>query len=191
VILPLAAMAHAQDDEAGSESAREFRTPAYLPRAAFIGTYVRTAITPQLRFQWEFTLMQRRIDALVLLLEGGGGYGLGLPNNLGATATVSMTRLYQLTALAGIGFRADEPGGWHWGGQIATGPLFYGARLSDSSSEDSVWPMVEARAQIGLRYGSSVYGIALGYALIYPGNTRTISAPFLGGFMLGLFADRR
>jgi hypothetical protein len=166
-------------------------TPAYLPRAAFIGTYVNTALTPQLRFQWELTLIQREKNALVVLLEGGGGYGLLLPSSLGPGGSLSMTRLYQLTALAGVGFRADEADGWHWGGQLATGPLFYGARFNDRSTEDSVWPMLEARAQLGLRYGSTVYGIAVGYAFTYPGLTRSVTTPFLAGPMVGFFADRR
>jgi hypothetical protein len=102
-----------------------------------------------------------------------------------------MTRLYQLTTLAGIGVRADESGGWHWGAQIATGPLFYGARYNDMTSEDAVWPMVEARAQVGLRLGSSVYGLFFGYTLPYPGQNETRTTPFIGGWMLGLFADRR
>ncbi len=191
MLLCLGTTVHAQEQDSGSESGREFPTPPYLPRAAFVGIYLRTAVTPQLRIQWELTLMQRRVHALVLVLEGGGGYGIALPKNLDPTGTVSMTRLYQLTLLAGIGIRADEPSGWQWGGQIATGPLFYGARYNDASSKDAVWPMVEARAQIGLRFGSSVYGISVGYALPYPGQTETRTTPFLGGWMLGLFADRR
>jgi len=191
VLLPLGALAQESDDQNDLDSARSFPTPPYLPRAAFVGTYIKTAVTPQLRFQWEFTLLQRRVDALVLVLEGGGGYGLALPNNLGPSGTLAMTRLYQLTALAGVGYRADEPGGWHWGVQVATGPLFYGSRFNDSSTEDSVWPMVEARAQIGLRAGLTVYGIAIGYALMYPGLNQTNTTPLLGGFMVGVFADRR
>jgi hypothetical protein len=190
MLVPLAAIAQA-DEAPGPDSAREFPTPAYLPRSAFVGTYVNTAVTPQLRFQWELTLIQRRVHALVMVLEGGGGYGVALPSNLGAAGNLSMNRLYQLTALAGLGFRADEPGGWHWGAQIATGPLFYGARFNDTSTENSAWPMAEARVQLGLRSGASVYGIALGYGLLYPGLARTLTTPFLGGFMVGLFADRR
>jgi hypothetical protein len=83
--------------------------------------------------------------------------------------------------------RVDGTGG----GQVATGSLFYGARFNDASVENSAWPMAEARVQIGLRKGSSVYGIALGYALVYPGLDRSLATPFLGGFLIGLFADRR
>lgn len=172
-------------------SARESRTPAYLPRGAFVGTYVNTALTPQLRVQWELTMLQRENNALVLVLEGGGGYGVLLPKNLGPSGMLSMTRLYQLTALAGLGLRADSESGWHWGGQLVTGPLFYGARFDDRSSEDSVWPMLEARAQVGLRYGSMVYGIAVGYAFTYPGLTRSLTTPYLAGPLFGIFADRR
>ncbi len=172
-------------------SARDHGNPAYLPRAALVGTFVNTVLTPQLRLTWELTLLERGKNALLLVLEGGGGYGLLLPSNLGPTGMLSMTRLYQLTALAGIGFQADYEGGWHWGGQLATGPLFYGARFNDHSSEDAVWPMLEARAQLGLRYGSTVYGVSVGYAFTYPGLTRSLTTPFLGGPIVGVFADRR
>ena len=171
--------------------AGESSTPAYLPRAAFVGTYINTALTPQLRVQWELTLLQSENNGLVLVLEGGGGYGLFLPDRLGPGGDVSMTRLYQLTAMGGLGFRADYDSGWHWGGQLATGPLFYGARFKDRTSEDSVWPIVEARAQVGLRYGRTVYGIAVGYAFTYPGQSRSLTTPYLAGPMVGIFADRR
>src|SRR5260370_35681870 len=78
MLVPLAALAQA-DDLPGPDSAREFPTPAYLPRSAFVGTYVNGAVTPQLRFQWELTLIQRRVPALVVVREVGGGAGSVLP----------------------------------------------------------------------------------------------------------------
>jgi hypothetical protein len=191
LLLVLPTEAVAQDAPADLEPSRDFPTPPYLPRSAFVGTFVNTAWTPQLRIQWELTALQRRADALVIVLEGGGGYGVALPQNLGPGGMVAMTRLYQLTALAGIGYRADPSSRWHWGVQAATGPLFYGTRFNDSTSEDSVLGMLEVRAQLGLRYGAYVYGISVGYAELYPGFTSTRSTPFLGGFLFGVFADRR
>ena len=166
--------------------------PAYLPRAALVGTFFNTVVTPQLRLTWEFTLLEREKNALLFVLEGGGGYGVLLPSNLGPTGMLSMTRLYQLTALAGVAFHAEYvESRWHWGGQLATGPLFYGAKFSDSSTEDKVWPMLEARAQLGLRFGSTVYGVSFGWAFTYPGLTSSLTTPYLGGPMVGIFADRR
>lgn len=166
--------------------------PAYLPRAALVGTFFNTVVTPQLRLTWELTLVEREKNALLLVLEGGGGYGVLLPTNLGPTGMLSMTRLYQLTALAGIAFHADyEDSRWHWGGQLATGPLFYGAKFSDGFTEDKVWPMLEARARVGLRFGATVYGLAFGWAFTYPGLTTSLTTPYLGGPMVGIFADRR
>jgi len=166
--------------------------PAYLPRAALFGTFFNTVVTPQLRLTWELTLLEREKNALLLVLEGGGGYGVLLPTNLGPTGMLSMTRLYQLTALAGVAFHAEyEESRWHWGGQLATGPLFYGAKFSDSSTEDKVWPMLEARAQLGLRFGATVYGVSFGWAFTYPGLTSSLTTPYLGGPMVGIFADRR
>ncbi|HEX4803123.1 MAG TPA: hypothetical protein VFV14_06410 [Myxococcaceae bacterium] len=166
--------------------------PAYVPRAALVGTFFNTVVTPQLRLTWELTLVEREKNALLLVLEGGGGYGVLLPTNLGPTGMLSMTRLYQLTALAGIAFHADyEDSRWHWGGQLATGPLFYGAKFSDGFTEDKVWPMLEARARVGLRFGATVYGLAFGWAFTYPGLTTSLTTPYLGGPMVGIFADRR
>jgi hypothetical protein len=173
-------------------SAKDHGNPAYLPRAALLGTFFNTVVTPQLRLTWELTLLEREKNALLLVLEGGGGYGVLLPTNLGPTGMLSMTRLYQLTALAGIAFHADyEDSRWHWGGQLATGPLFYGAKFSDGFTEDKVWPMLEARARVGLRFGATVYGLSFGWAFTYPGLTTSLTTPYLGGPMVGIFADRR
>ncbi len=166
--------------------------PPYLPRAAFVGAFVNSSsVTPQVRLQWELTLIQERIDSLVLLFGGGGGYGLNRPQNLGPTNTSVMISLYQHVILGGFGFRADRPGGFHWGFQAATGPLFYGARFSDLPSERGVLGLVEGRADVGWRFGSIVYGVSFGYASLYQQPMRLQSGPYLGGIMFGLFADGR
>src|SRR5215467_12915900 len=50
VLLPLGAAAQDRHEQTEPD-ARASPTPPYLPRAAFVGTYVNTAITPQLRFE--------------------------------------------------------------------------------------------------------------------------------------------
>ena len=169
-----------------------FISPCILPLAPGYVAMISGVSVEQLqqrnqRIHWVVLL-----NALLFVLEGGGGYGVLLPSNLGPTGMLSMTRLYQLTALAGVAFHAEyEESRWHWGGQLATGPLFYGAKFSDSSTEDKVWPMLEARAQVGLRYGATVYGLSFGWAFTYPGLTSSLTTPYLGGPMVGIFADRK
>jgi hypothetical protein len=166
--------------------------PPYLPRSAFVGSWLNSgALTAQVRLQWELTLVQERVDAFVLLFQGGGGYGLVLPQNLGPARTSAMMSLYQHTLLAGLAFRADRPSGFHWGFQAATGPLFYGARFTDLPSESGVAGLVEGRADVGWKYGSIVYGISFGYGSLYQQPTRLESGSFLGGILFGLFADAR
>jgi len=166
--------------------------PPYLPRAAWVGTFLNSsALTAQIRLEWELTLVQERVDAFVLVFEGGGGYGLSLPENLGPARVTSMTSLYQHTLMAGLGFRADLPSGFHWGFQAATGPLIYGAKFSDLPAESGILGMVEGRAQAGWKFGSIVYGVTLGYASLYRQPSNLVSGSYLGGFLFGLFADAR
>lgn len=175
-----------------SEPTRRSSFPPYLPRAALVGSFLNSsALTPQVRVEWELTLVQERVDAFVLVLEGGGGYGLNLPQNLGPANVTAMTSLYQHTLLAGLGFRADRPSGFHWGFQAATGPLIYGAKFSDLPAESGILGMVEGRAQAGWKFGSIVYGVSLGYASLYQQPSHLVSGSYLGGILFGFFADAR
>src|SRR5687767_276987 len=74
---------------------RPMRSTPLLPRALYVGSFFNDAVTPQLRAQWQYTLLQERVDALVVFFEGGGGISsFELPRFLGR---YQMTRFYQAT----------------------------------------------------------------------------------------------
>jgi hypothetical protein len=183
----LAASAASRAEE---QSARRVTTPAYLPRAAWLGAYFNTAVTIQVQIQWEFVIQEQETNAWVLLLGGGGGYGLWLPGELGPSRASAMLSLYQHSLRAGAGFRTDERNGLHWGVQLVTGPLFYGARFQDLPADRGVAGLLEARGQLGQRLGSSIYGLTAGYVFLYLRPDQGSAVPFLGGWLIGLFADR-
>src|SRR5262249_61683900 len=91
---------------------------------------------------------------------------------------LSMTRLYQLTALAGVAFHAEyEESRWHWGGQLATGPLFYGSKFSDGFNEDKAWPILGRPALLRLGVGATRYGALFGRVCTAPEVPRPFATP--------------
>jgi hypothetical protein len=185
--LLLASSPFAQDPVPAS-----FGVPVYVPRQAFVGAFFRDAVTPQLRVGWEATVVQERRDALILLLELGGGYGFGLPKKTGPTQDVAMTFLYQHTAQAGLGLRATFANGFHWGAQVTAGPLFYGARFKERlRTEERIGGMMEGRLQFGLRRGTFIYGISGGYGRHFGVSWRSTAGEYLGGAIFGAFVDWR
>jgi len=184
-LLPLAAAA-----QLGIPSAPG--APAYLPRAVFLGAYSNnTAFTPQLRVQWELTLLQTPHDAFVGIAEVGGGWGLGnLPRNVSLTGG-DMTYFYQHAFLAGVAYRATYPNGFHWGFHFATGPLAYGGNITDTGAERRLGMTVEGRVQFGIQAGPFVFGLSGGWAQLYDFPQDSLTAIFTGGPIGGAFLDWR
>lgn len=167
-------------------------TPAYLPRAAYLGTYVKGgAVVPQLRAQWELTLIQERIDAFVLIGELGGGYDVAGPTNAGPRANLELVQLYEHTALLGFGYRGSWPSGLHVGAHVLAGPLLYGAKYQLLAPEKRTVGLVDGRLQVGHSVGPFVLGAALGYGEAFGVSQRSNALQYLGGLSFGLFADWR
>ena len=166
--------------------------PFWAPRSAFAGGYLNQAVTPQLRLGWEAAVLEQKNDQLVLLFEGGGGYGLPpLPSNAGESGHRQLTLFYQHALMAGVGYRLTRPSGFHFGFQLATGPLFFGARYPDGPSENKVLGFLEGRLQVGMKAGGAVYGLSVGYGSAYEAPRRSDAYDYVGGPMLGLFANWR
>jgi hypothetical protein len=167
-------------------------TPAYFPRAVFLGTYVKGgAVTPQLRAQWQVTLIQERIDALVLIGEVGGGYAVGRPSNAGPRANLELVQLYQHTGLLGFGYRGSWPSGFHVGAHVLAGPLHYGAKYALLPPEKRTAGLVDGRLQVGQSVGPFVVGAAVGYGEVFGTSVRSNALQYLGGLSVGLFLDWR
>jgi opacity protein-like surface antigen len=168
------------------------RSPAWLPRGAFLGTYIRAgAVTPQARVQWQLTLFQDRKDALVLVLEGGGGYGAVLPDTAVEGFEVPVDAFHEHTVMLGGGYRNQSPSGFHWGFQVTGGPLWYGAHFRNLPDERFTAGLVEGRVHLGHQLGPTVLGVSLGYGEPFSFRRSSVSRKYLGGVLLGFFADWR
>jgi hypothetical protein len=165
--------------------------PWYVPRAAFAGVFYNVTWTPQLRVAWEATLIQARNDALLAFLEAGGGYAVWMPSFFGSGSD-AMTLFYQHTALLGLGYQARYKGGFSWGFQVGTGPVFYGARIENAPRENVITGWVEGRVQVGWTVGKITCGLSGGYANLYnPARRGVQSGSFVGGVLGGLYMDWR
>jgi hypothetical protein len=191
LFLPLTIVSSTALAQLTEEQQPESPTPFYLPRALHVGTFVGDAVSPFVRLQWELTIIQERVDSFVLVLEGGGAFGISFPKNAGPDQNKEMTSLRQYSILGGVGYRGTRRSGFHWGAHIVAGPLFFNAKFNGLPSESSSVGVVEGRVQVGWKLGLLVYGVGVGIAQTYQNPARVYSAPYLGGLMLGLFADWR
>jgi hypothetical protein len=169
-----------------------FGSPAWLPRGAFLGTYIRNgAVTLQPRVQWQLTFFQDRKDALVLLLEGGVGYAAALPDTAVQGADVPVDAFHAHSLMVGAGYRNQSPSGLHWGFQVTSGPLWYGAHFRGLPDERHLAGLVEGRVHLGHRVGPLVLGGSVGYGEPFNFRRSSVARQYAGGLLLGLFADWR
>jgi hypothetical protein len=192
LVFGLSTAAMAQVEGPPPAARRSGGTPVWLPRGAFLGTYLRGgAVTPQARLQWQVTLFEQRKDSIVLLLEGGGDWAAVLPDTALAGFDVPIHSLYEHTALFGVGYRNQDPEGLHWGFQVTGGPVWYGAHYRDLPAEHERAGLMEGRIHVGYRWGPVVAGVSAGYAEPFSYKRRSVARPFLGGAQFGFFADWR
>jgi hypothetical protein len=167
------------------------KTPAWLPRGAFLGTFLNEGVVlPQAQLQWEIPFYQTRNDGLYLIFEGGGGLSVATPDKALPFTEAVLDSVSLYTVMGGAGYRNQRPGGWHWGFHVVTGPAFYGARfLTSTPQEDYFVGFLEGRAQVGHSVGPFVLGAAVGYGSSYNYRRRSVARPYVGGLQVGLFAD--
>ncbi|MDY7232527.1 hypothetical protein [Hyalangium rubrum] len=181
----------AQAQSSTSTPEREY-TPVWLPRGAFLGSYLRGGtVTPQARIQWQLTVFQDRKDALVLVLEGGGGFAVALPDTVVAGADEPIDSFHEHTVQVGGGYRNQSPSGFHWGFQVTAGPLWYGAHLRNLPDERYSAGLLEGRVHLGYQLGRVALGVSGGYGEPFSYRRRSVAAPYAGGLLLGVFADWR
>jgi len=187
VLLLLSATAHAAPAQAPPHGA----VPGWLPRSVQVGAYLPRPFVPQLQLQWEWTLVQERVDALVLVLELGGGVQLGELSGAGPRRNARMLTGWQAPALLGLAYRGTRPGGFHWGVTVATGPTFFGATFDTLPREQGAVGLVEGKVQFGWKLGPATWGLFGGVAQVYDQPPRYNSVRWVGGPLVGLFADWR
>ncbi|MBM4378762.1 MAG: hypothetical protein FJ086_05590 [Deltaproteobacteria bacterium] len=184
-LLPLSALA------LPSHAPPHGSVPGWLPRSVQLGTYLPTPFVPQLQLQWEWTLIQERVDALVLVMELGGGVQLGEVAGAGPRRNARMVSGWQAPALLGLAYRGTRTGGFHWGVTVATGPTFFGATFDALPREQGAVGLVEGKVQFGWKAGPATWGLYGGVAQVYDRPARYNAAQWVGGPLLGVFADWR
>jgi hypothetical protein len=192
--LSLSALALAQPAEEPREEAGKGSSPAWLPRAVFLGTYINEGtITPQARLQWRFPFFSARTDVLSIILEGGGGLAVVTSDTLRDEELGSLEALRLYTAQVGVSYRSVRAEGLQWGFHVATGPAWYGARFqgADKEAESYLVGLLDGRAQLGYRLGPVDLGVSVGYGAPYNTRRTSLARPFVGGMKVGLFAEWR
>jgi hypothetical protein len=163
-------------------------TPAWLPRAAFLGTFIRNgAVVPAARVQWQLPFFRGPTDALLLVLEPTAAAAVVFPRDLALTSL----QLYALEL--GVGYSNRRESGLEWGFQVGTGPAWYSARFSegDKERESYLVGLLNGRAQVGYRFGSLSLGVAVGYGDPYNYRRTSLARAHVGGPQMGLYADWR
>jgi hypothetical protein len=167
-------------------------TPAWLPRGAFLGTYLRNgAVVPQARLQWQLTLFQDRKDALAFVVDGGLGVAAALPDSAVENLEVPFKSFYAHTAMVGGAYRNHRGPGWHWGFQVTAGPVWFGADYAEAGREDRVGGLLEGRLHVGRQLGAAAFGVSVGYGEPFSVGRRSVAKGYIGGLLLGFFADWR
>lgn len=192
LLLALGPTSSALAQEAPPSLRHQSPTPWYLPRGAFLGTYLRNgAAVAQARLQWQLTLFQDKHDALVFVVDGGVGRSYALPSTAAEGFNIPFTGFYEHTVMVGGAYRNQSPSGWHWGFQVAAGPVWYAAHYQGLANEDKTGGLLEGRLQIGYRVGQVALGLAGGYAEPFSVGRRSVARNYVGGGLIGFFADWR
>ena len=172
----------------------ESPTPAWLPRSAFLGTFIRNgAIVPEARVQWQILFFQGRSDVLALIIEPTAAAALVRPDTVVEGDNVPLTSLQFYSLQVGVGYRSRRPSGLEWGFQLGTGPAWYGARFRGGGKDRESYfvGLLDGRAQLGYRFGSLSLGVAVGYGDPYNYRRTSLARPYVGGPQVGLYADWR
>ncbi len=193
--LSLSPLALAQPDESPREETDGARsTPAWLPRSAFLGTYINQGtVTPQARLQWQFPFFSAGSDVLAVILEGGGGLAVATSDTLPDREPGSLEALQLHTAQVGLAYRSVRAQGFQWGFHVATGPAWFAARFQGADKEEESYfiGLLDGRAQLGYRLGPVDLGVSVGYGAPYNTRRTSLARSFIGGLKVGLFAEWR
>ena len=194
--LCLCGMASAQTP--GPDSRGALHTPAWLPRAAFLGTSLEGgAIVPQVRLQWQLLFYEARRDSLGLFIEPLAARPCSpLVPRGGPVRTVppgTFTRLSLYSLVMSLGYTNRQESGLEWGFQVGTGPAWYEARFQGSSkAQESYWVgLLDGRLRLGYHPGPVSFGVSVGYSSPYNYKRSSLAHAYVGGLQLGLYADWR
>jgi hypothetical protein len=169
-------------------------TPAWLPRGAFLGTFIRNgAVVPEARLQWQVVFFQGRTDTLGLLIEPIAAAAVVKPDTVVEDADVPMTSLQLYSLMLAVGYTSRRGPGLEWGFQLGTGPAWFRAGFRGGPKDrESYWVgLLDGRARLGYRFSSVSLGLAVGYGDPYNYRRSSLARRHVGGPQLGLYADWR
>jgi hypothetical protein len=169
-------------------------TPPWLPRAAYLGTFIRDGvIAPQARIQWQLVFFQGRTDTLGLLIEPLAALAVARPDTVVEGEDVPMTSLQYYSLMFALGYTSRRGPGMEWGFQVGTGPAWLRARFQNGpKDEESYWGgLLDGRARIGYRFSSVSLGFTVGYGDPYNYRRSSLARSYVGGLQLGFYADWR
>jgi hypothetical protein len=171
-------------------------TPPWLPRAAYLGTFIRNGvIAPQARLQWQLVFFQGRTDTLGLLIEPMGALAVARPDSVVEGDDVPMTSFQYYSLMFALGYTSRRGPGWEWGFQIGTGPAWLHARFqnapNDKDEESYLGGLLDGRARVGYRFSSVSLGFTVGYGDPYNYKRSSLARSYVGGLQLGFYADWR
>jgi hypothetical protein len=166
-------------------------SPWYLPRQVTLGGFAGRTVTPQLRLEWEFTLIQERADALMFVLQGGGGWALSTTLTPDEQGNPGLSWFFEHTVQAGIGYRQEFAQDWAFGFKVTAGPGWVGARSPGLDDERALIGLVEGRVEVGRYFGTTQVGLLGGLQTVMKHQARQYASHGAGGVLFGLFVNWR
>lgn len=189
---PLAASAQAPDPRAAAAGRWQPKLYPWVPRGVWTGaSFDDGAVVATARVQWLLTLFSQRNDDLVLILEGGPGFGLVRPDRVLEERGAALTRLYAHTVQAGLGLDVRAGRGLRWALHVTAGPVFYGGAFSNGNEDARTAGVVEGKLRGGLELGPVVLGLQAGWGELFATTRFSTTGRFVGGPTFGLYLDWR
>lgn len=168
------------------------RSPWYLPRQLTLAGVLGRTTTPQLRLGWEWTFIQEREDALMGVLEGGGGTSLSTPDQPDLNEGVPAISWFSYTTVqAGLGYRDVFAQDWAWGFKLIAGPAWARARSPGLADDHQLIGLVEGRLELGHYFGPVQVGLTGGVQEVMGHPAREYASYGAGGLVLGIFTNWR
>lgn len=166
-------------------------SPWYLPRQVSLTGIAGRTVTPQLRLAWEVTLIQERVDALLFVLEGGGGWAISTSLEPDGEGNPGLSWFFEHTIQAGVGYRQLFSQDWAFGFRLTAGPAWVGARSPGLEDERALIGLVEGQIELGRYFGSTQVGLLGGLQTVMNHRAHQYASHGAGGVLFGIFANWR
>ena len=166
------------------------QSPFFLPRELMVGSFLFGTVTvPQIWLKWEAALYQQRVDTLMFVVEGGGGYATHVSQGpRPQDGDPPLSYFYEHSVTAELGYRMDRTRRLHAGPSMpGAGPLWSGRALGGSAEGELHRRHRGGPREPGWHLGPVTTGITAGSPRRLAHAPRSYSAPTPGGFLGGCF----